>query len=135
AALECDPAGRAALLDELCGGDAELRAEVERLLAQDEQATREHFLTPPGSGGREAGGDRPSAFPLVGLDGCLRCPHCLGPIAWDGLPAVEITCRSCGSTARLARESTTPRPPARGAGPNHGEGALGPVAPLGCFPA
>src|SRR5262249_37023617 len=32
AALACDPAGRAALLDELCG-DVELRAEVERLLA------------------------------------------------------------------------------------------------------
>ena len=38
AALECDPAGRAALLDELCGGDPELRAEVERLLADDERA-------------------------------------------------------------------------------------------------
>ena len=35
AALRCDPAGRAALLDTLCGDDPELRAEVERLLADD----------------------------------------------------------------------------------------------------
>ena len=35
AALKCDPAGRAALLDELCTDDPELRVEVERLLAQD----------------------------------------------------------------------------------------------------
>ena len=35
--LRCDPAGRAALLDELCAGNAELRAEVERLLADDER--------------------------------------------------------------------------------------------------
>ena len=35
AALGCDPAGRPALLDGLCAGDPELRAEVERLLARD----------------------------------------------------------------------------------------------------
>jgi hypothetical protein len=31
ATLWCDPAGRAALLDTLCGDDAGLRAEIERL--------------------------------------------------------------------------------------------------------
>jgi hypothetical protein len=40
-----DPAGRAALLDELCAGDPALRAEVERLLADDERASRDRFLT------------------------------------------------------------------------------------------
>jgi len=35
AALECDPAGRGALLDRLCGDDVELRAEVEKLLAAE----------------------------------------------------------------------------------------------------
>ena len=38
-ALERPPAERAAFLDEACSDDPELRAEVERLLAADEQAT------------------------------------------------------------------------------------------------
>ena len=47
AALQCDPAGRAALLETLCGDDTELRPEVERLLADDERASRDRFLTDP----------------------------------------------------------------------------------------
>jgi hypothetical protein len=51
AALERVPAGRAALLDELCAGDPELRAEVDRLLAQDADAERDRFLETPDSTG------------------------------------------------------------------------------------
>ena len=54
AALACDPVGRAALLEALCADDLELRAEVERLLAQDAQADRDHFLATPASMGRDA---------------------------------------------------------------------------------
>ena len=53
AALKCDPAGRAALLEELCAGDPELRVEVERLLAQDAEAERDRFLATPASTGRD----------------------------------------------------------------------------------
>jgi serine/threonine protein kinase len=44
AALKIEPARRAALLANLCAGDAKLRAEVERLLAQDAEAERDRFL-------------------------------------------------------------------------------------------
>jgi hypothetical protein len=43
-----DPDGREAWLRAACGGDDELRAEVTRLLADDERADRVGFLTPPG---------------------------------------------------------------------------------------
>ena len=56
AALRCDPAGRAALLDTLCGDDTELRAEVERLLADDERASRDRLPAPPAPPGRDAQG-------------------------------------------------------------------------------
>ena len=44
AILKCDPARRAALLEGLCIGDTELRAEVERLLTRDADAKRDRFL-------------------------------------------------------------------------------------------
>jgi hypothetical protein len=106
AALRCDPAGRAALLETLCGDDSGLRAEVERLLADDERASRDRFLTdlsPPGQGGE---GRRPALFGLRGLDVHILCPHCCNPIELVGLPADDIVCPSCGSTFRLEREST-----------------------------
>jgi serine/threonine protein kinase len=37
-ALDCEPEKRAALLDSACGGDLQLRAEVESLLASHEKA-------------------------------------------------------------------------------------------------
>ena len=46
-AVRIDPAGREAWLRAACGGDDDLRAEVARLLAQDERADRVGFLTPP----------------------------------------------------------------------------------------
>src|SRR5436305_11694559 len=56
-AVKCDPAGRSALLDEHCAGDSELRTEVERLLAWDDEAEREGFLEHPNPSG--AGASRP----------------------------------------------------------------------------
>ena len=46
-AVQIDPAGREAWLRAACGRDDDLRAEVARLLAQDERADRVLFLTPP----------------------------------------------------------------------------------------
>ena len=56
AALRCDPADRGAFLDAGCGGDADLRDEVERLLAEDEGASRDQFLAEvphPGAAGAD----------------------------------------------------------------------------------
>ena len=47
AALRCAPEGRDTLLHEACGEDTELRAEVERLLADDHAASRDGFLDVP----------------------------------------------------------------------------------------
>ena len=52
AALRLDPAEREAWLRGACGDDDGLRAEVGRLLAQDERADRDGFLTPPEATGR-----------------------------------------------------------------------------------
>jgi serine/threonine protein kinase len=114
AVLECDPSGRAARLDELCGDDGGLRAEVERLLADDERADRDDFLHPPASPTRDADGGRPSPFPLRGLEVHIRCPHCRNPISLVDLPAEEVVCPSCGSSFRLERESTAPWSPRGG---------------------
>jgi WD40 repeat protein len=69
AALKCEPAGRAARLDELCTADPDLRAEVERLLAQDEQASRDRFLAPTGAAFGRALLDAPTAAPDPGATG------------------------------------------------------------------
>ena len=47
AAVRIEPAEREAWLRAACGEDDDLRAEVGRLLAQDERADRDGFLTPP----------------------------------------------------------------------------------------
>jgi serine/threonine-protein kinase len=47
AAVRIGPVGREDWLRHACDGDEELRAEVRRLLAQDQQADRDGFLTPP----------------------------------------------------------------------------------------
>ncbi len=47
AAMRCDPEGRETLLHEACGDDPDLRAEVERLLADDRAASRDGFLDVP----------------------------------------------------------------------------------------
>jgi serine/threonine-protein kinase len=47
AAVRMDPAVRESWLSAACNGDEEIRAEVSRLLIQDEQANRDGILTPP----------------------------------------------------------------------------------------
>src|SRR5262249_48895210 len=106
AALECDAAGRPALLDQLCGGDIVLRSEVERLLAEDEEAVRNRFLTPPDAEGPGRARGQPAIHRLAGLDVHIGCPHCHSPIELVGLPVGELICPSCGSTFRLELEST-----------------------------
>jgi len=49
AALGLEHSQREAWLQRVCGGDEDLRAEVSRLLAHDERANGEGFLTPPGT--------------------------------------------------------------------------------------
>ena len=63
AAVRIDPAGREAWLRAACGGDDDLRAEVGRLLAQDERADRDGFLTPPEADGPASGSDGELAPP------------------------------------------------------------------------
>jgi hypothetical protein len=107
AALRCDPAGRAALLDALCGDDPALREAVGRLLADDQRASRDHFLTLPNPTVSEAHGDRPGLLWLCNLNVHVRCPHCQNPIELATLPANgEVLCSVCGSTFRLESEST-----------------------------
>ena len=95
AALRCEPAGRAALLDTLCGNDSELRTEVERLLADDERASRDRFLTDPSPPGQGEEGHRPGLLGLRGLDIHILCPHCRNPIELVGLTAADVVCPAC----------------------------------------
>jgi WD40 repeat protein/tRNA A-37 threonylcarbamoyl transferase component Bud32/tetratricopeptide (TPR) repeat protein len=119
AALGRDPSDRATLLDGLCGGDAELRAEVERLLADDERAIRDGFLTDPYPPARGDRGHRPALLGLRGLDIHILCPHCRNSIELVGLTIDDVTCPACGSTFRLERESTASQ------GPRGGDRRLG----------
>jgi serine/threonine-protein kinase len=103
AVLRCEPPRRSVLLDELCGGDPTLRSEVERLLADDQRASQDRFLTAPNL--PDAG--PPGLAQLRGLEGHLHCPHCRNPIGLATLPASgEIRCPICGSTFRLESGST-----------------------------
>jgi WD40 repeat protein/serine/threonine protein kinase len=106
AALRCDTADRAALLDTLCGDDPELRAEVERLLADDERASQDRFLTDPSPAGQGDRGRRHGLLGLRGLDIHVLCPHCRNPIELVGRTVDDVVCPACGSTFRLEREST-----------------------------
>jgi WD40 repeat protein/tRNA A-37 threonylcarbamoyl transferase component Bud32/tetratricopeptide (TPR) repeat protein len=109
AALRCDPADRGALLDGGCGGDAEVRAEVERLLAEDERASRDRFLAAPAPAAAAAGADtiRAGLWGLADGNAHVRCPHCQNPIELTVVPASgEVICAACGSTFRLEFGST-----------------------------
>ena len=115
AVLQCDPAGRAALLEKLCAGDPELRAEVERLLDQDAQAERDRFLAtrPRPSGTAQVSARRPAgnqaltgrkAWKKRATRSRSRRPRCLP--AWANTP---IT-RSSGNSAEAGWAlSTWPR--------------------------
>jgi WD40 repeat protein/Flp pilus assembly protein TadD len=107
AALRCDSADRAALLDAGCGGDAELRAEVERLLAEDERASRDQFLAAPRPAAAEGDTITVGLWGLVSGNAQVRCPHCQNPIELTAVPASgEMICAVCGSTFRLEGGST-----------------------------
>jgi serine/threonine-protein kinase len=105
AALACDRVERPALLDRLCGGDAGLRAEVERLLARDAEADRARFLRAPDAD-NIAG--LAGLLRLAGLDVRVYCPHCRGPINLVDPNAHELTCPGCGMAFHLDVESTAP---------------------------
>jgi tetratricopeptide (TPR) repeat protein/tRNA A-37 threonylcarbamoyl transferase component Bud32 len=88
-----------ALLDALCQDDAEVRAAVERLLADDERAGEDHFLTLP----NEAPLSLEGLLRLPGLDADLRCPRCQASIDRTSTsPEGDRQCPLCGSTFRLA---------------------------------
>jgi serine/threonine-protein kinase len=102
AAVRVEPAGREDWLRASCGGDDALRAEVSRLLAQDERADRDGFLTPPGESDLPA--DRTGSWaPRAGF----RPPQESGPIApAKGEPVDETG----GFTPRAAIAPQTGRP-------------------------
>jgi WD40 repeat protein/serine/threonine protein kinase len=103
AALACDASDREGFLREACGGDPELRAEVDRLLVLDAQANREGFLAIPGT-------PKPAAAVWVPRDvRHVICPHCGNSIPVDGPAAADqIVCPGCGFSARIQREQTAP---------------------------
>jgi eukaryotic-like serine/threonine-protein kinase len=107
AATRCEAAGQAPLLDGLCGGDADVRAAVEKLLDDDRKATQDHFLTFPAPPAGEPGAGPPGLMRLCGLNAHLCCPHCQNPIKLATLPAPgEVHCAACGSTFLLESGST-----------------------------
>ena len=116
AALRLDPAGREPWLREACGGDDDLRAEVGRLLAQDERADRDGFLTPPEAAGPPAGSDGDLAAPR-------RSPL---PGASPGRPPPPGTHRwidTGGFTPRQAIAPPTGPTPSPSPGPRAGAAA------------
>jgi WD40 repeat protein/tRNA A-37 threonylcarbamoyl transferase component Bud32 len=103
-----DPARRGLL--EALRGDAEFRAAVERLLADDERTSRDRLMMLPGAPGGEGAGGRPGLLRPGDPGLHIRCPHCQNPIELTTLPASgEVTCSACGSTFRLEGETTVSR--------------------------
>ena len=102
AALRCDPEGRVALLHEACGGDPELRAEVDRLLSDDAGASRDGFLDLPDT---MSGLVDSRGLPTVRIRRAelqIVCPHCKNPIELLGRDDPEdIVCPCCGSTVHV----------------------------------
>ena len=81
-ALDCAPDDRTTFLDRECGGDAELRREVESLLAQQRES--EHLLEAPAwQAAASAFGDAPALPPPR-----LERGHRLGPFEIDRLVAI-----------------------------------------------
>ncbi|MGO8897799.1 MAG: serine/threonine-protein kinase [Isosphaeraceae bacterium] len=88
AAVRLEPAQREAWLRRACGEDEDLRAEVSRLLSQDERADGDGFLTPPESAGRSP--DRTGTWPPRDD---LRPSD--GPVPVDHTAAVSIDDTGC----------------------------------------
>src|SRR5262249_13857318 len=77
-ALRIDPAGREAWLRAACGDDEGLRAEVARLLDQDQKASRDRFLTAPEPSGRAP--DRTVSWPFRGAHLSAHGPESTGHV-------------------------------------------------------
>jgi WD40 repeat protein/tRNA A-37 threonylcarbamoyl transferase component Bud32/tetratricopeptide (TPR) repeat protein len=108
-AVRCPPPEREPLLLKAGADDPELRAEVERLLA--ELAGGDH-QTHPVSENQEASLavlERLMSLELRAASLHIHCPHCRNPIELV-LPnrAEEVVCPSCGSSFRLEEETTAP---------------------------
>ena len=97
AAADCPPAERAAALDALCGGDAALRGEVERLLVEDDDAAADDGLLAGGGGAAALGA---LAEELLGADPAAMAGRRLGPytvrrlIGRGGMGAVYLAERA-----------------------------------------
>jgi hypothetical protein len=102
AALRLDPAEREAWLRAACGDDDGLRAEVGRLLTQDERADRDGFLTPPVAVSRTR--DRTESRPP--LDD-FRPED--GPVTPDQVEAISTAADGFSPKAAIA-EGTGPFP-------------------------
>ncbi len=85
-AVRCEPRDRESLLRDRCAGDNEMRAAVERLLADDERARREEFLSLPDS---PPGGNAGTA-----KEGPL-CPRCR-EVRLKANPPDGSVCPACG---------------------------------------
>jgi eukaryotic-like serine/threonine-protein kinase len=105
------PAEREVWLHAACALDAELRAEVDRLIDHDAMAIDGQFLarrvnliTPPrvDQSAPRVSGERWGERQVI-------CPHCRSPIDFVHQNTVDdVICPICGSSFRLERESTTP---------------------------
>ena len=117
AAVRIDPAGREDWLRAACGGDDELRAEVGRLLAQDERADRVGLLAPPRLRARPRIGRRagfpgrsappPGPGPAAAAPGRRPTTPAASPRGrrsrrGRGEPRSPSPRRSCGAAARAA---------------------------------
>ena len=103
AALRLDPAEREAWLRGACGDDDDLRAEVGRLLAQDERADRDGFLTPPEATGppparTESWPPRVDRPPLAGARAGSPPPRTLRPTAPVASPPGRRSRRTPGDS-------------------------------------
>jgi eukaryotic-like serine/threonine-protein kinase len=103
AAVQVDSAGREDWLRAASGGDDDLRAQVGRLLAQDERADRDGILTPP-----ETTGPTPGLTVSWPPRVAGRPPHEPGPIAPAGDALADD---ACGFTPREAIVPHTGRQP------------------------
>jgi WD40 repeat protein len=102
-ALHQPPEARQEWLAARCAGDPDLRAEVERLLARDQEADREDFLAPP---------------PRTDPDGMavalpravhIHCPNCGGAIELiDLMAANQVECPSCHTTFPVDHSPSMP---------------------------
>jgi WD40 repeat protein len=102
-ALPLASEAREALLAERCGKDPELRQEVERLLARDEEAEREDFLAPPAL-------TAPDGLALAHARTLhIRCQNCGCAIELvDLMAAHSVQCPTCNTTIPLEHPFTLP---------------------------